>query len=563
MEAEPADRHAEPDARRRRRRRPRLWDDLRALGGAGRRRRGRAAAADRDRAARRRPRPARGRPGHRQDAARPRRRPRAGPADGPHPGHARPPPVRRHRAPACSSPAGLRFVPGPVFTNLLLVDEINRATPRTQSALLEAMQERQVSIEGTTHRLPGPVPRPRDPEPGRVRGHVRAAPGPARPVPAAGPHRLPGRRRRAADRPPLPGGRGAARRHRARASTRERLLEVRDLVRTVRVADEVEAYLVAVVRATREHPDLELGASPRATVALYRAAQAAAVLAGRAFVTPDDVKARRARGARAPPDRQPRPEPARRDRRRRAVALDPGSVSRRRRSPGPDRMAGRVLAAIALILVGSVARVPIAILLGRRHAAARRGPRRLGARRPRRHPLPAPPRRAAVAVRRDDPARDRGLEPPAAAAGLAARRRRGQRGRRGPGARRSTTARARHRRPAQRVDAPAVGAGAAPLPRLADRRGVFTPGSRGPLGRRPVRPPRGRASCGRAPTRSSSGRGRSPRPSWSRPTAGATSSARAAAWPRTRPGSRACARTPPATRCGASTPGRAPGSAAR
>ena len=91
--------------------------------------------------------------------------------------------------------AGLRFIPGPVFTNLLLVDEINRATPRTQSALLEAMQERQVSIEGTTHRLPDPVPGHGDPEPGGVRGHVRPAAGPARPVPAAGPHRLPGRRR--------------------------------------------------------------------------------------------------------------------------------------------------------------------------------------------------------------------------------------------------------------------------------------------------------------------------------------------------------------------------------
>ena len=72
---------------------------------------------------------------------------------------------------------------------------------------------------------------------------------------------------------------------------RERLLELRDLVRSVRVADEVEAYLVDLVRATRAHPDVELGASPRATVALYRTAQAAAVLGGRDFVTPDDVKA--------------------------------------------------------------------------------------------------------------------------------------------------------------------------------------------------------------------------------------------------------------------------------
>ena len=65
---------------------------------------------------------------------------------------------------------------------------------------------------------------------------------------------------------------------------------MRDDVRRIRVADEVEAYLVAVVRATRSHPDVQLGASPRATVALYRAAQAAALLDGRAFVLPDDVK---------------------------------------------------------------------------------------------------------------------------------------------------------------------------------------------------------------------------------------------------------------------------------
>ena len=68
------------------------------------------------------------------------------------------------------------------------------------------------------------------------------------------------------------------------------MLEVRELVRQVHVSDAVEAYVVALSRATRDHPDLELPASPRATVALYRASQAAALLAGRGFVTPDDVK---------------------------------------------------------------------------------------------------------------------------------------------------------------------------------------------------------------------------------------------------------------------------------
>jgi MoxR-like ATPase len=187
-------------------------------------------------------------------------------------------------------PTGLRFVEGPVFTNLLLVDEINRATPRTQSALLEAMQERQVSVEGTTHRLPDPF-------------LVIAT---QNPVEFEGTFALPQAQldrfllRAEVGYPDPLGERQIARRHQQIADpldiiepviARERLLDLRDLVRTVRVADEVEAYLVDLVRATRTHPDVELGGSPRATVALYRTSQAAAVLAGRDFVTPDDVKA--------------------------------------------------------------------------------------------------------------------------------------------------------------------------------------------------------------------------------------------------------------------------------
>ena len=187
-------------------------------------------------------------------------------------------------------PTGLRFVEGPVFTNVLLVDEINRATPRTQSALLEAMQERQVSVEGTTHRLPDPF-------------LVLAT---QNPVEFEGTFALPQAQldrfllRAEVGYPDPVGERQIARRHQATADpldaiepviARDRLLDLRDLVRTVRVADEVEAYLVDLVRATRTHPDVELGASPRATVALYRTSQAAAVLAGRDFVTPDDVKA--------------------------------------------------------------------------------------------------------------------------------------------------------------------------------------------------------------------------------------------------------------------------------
>jgi MoxR-like ATPase len=180
-------------------------------------------------------------------------------------------------------------VQGPVFTNVLLVDEINRATPRTQAALLEAMQERQVSIEGVTRPLPDPF-------------LVLAT---QNPIEFEGTFSLP---QAQVDRfllrvrigyPDAAGERQIARRHQAAADPLEtiepildgpRLIALRDEVRRLRVADEVETYIVDLVRATRLHPDLQLGASPRSSVALYRAAQAAAFLAGRAFVLPDDVK---------------------------------------------------------------------------------------------------------------------------------------------------------------------------------------------------------------------------------------------------------------------------------
>jgi MoxR-like ATPase len=184
----------------------------------------------------------------------------------------------------------LRFAPGPVFTNILLVDEINRATPRTQAALLEAMQERQVSIEGTTRPLPLPFVVLATQNPVEFEGTFA--------LPQAQLDRFLLRVR--IGYPDEAAERAIARRHQAAAEPldavqpvveRDALLALRDAVRTVRVADEVEGYVVALVRATRASPDLQLGASPRATVALYRAAQAAAVLDGRRFVLPDDVKA--------------------------------------------------------------------------------------------------------------------------------------------------------------------------------------------------------------------------------------------------------------------------------
>jgi len=183
----------------------------------------------------------------------------------------------------------LRFAPGPVFTNVLLVDEINRATPRTQAALLEAMQERQVTVEGMTRALPDPFVVLATQNPIEFEGTFS--------LPQAQLDRFLVRGR--IGYPDAAGERRIARRYQDGAEPLDAIpsvigaadvIELRRRARTALVADEVEAYVVAIVRATREHPDIQLGASPRASVGLYRAAQAAAVLAGRDFVTPDDVK---------------------------------------------------------------------------------------------------------------------------------------------------------------------------------------------------------------------------------------------------------------------------------
>jgi MoxR-like ATPase len=184
----------------------------------------------------------------------------------------------------------LRFVPGPVFTNVLLVDEINRATPRTQSALLEAMQERQVSVEGTTRPLPQPFLLLATQNPIEYEGTFA--------LPEAQLDRFLVRLR--IGYPDAHGERRIARRYQAdaeplvnvgRALDGPTVMGLRERVRQIRVSDEVEAYLTDIVRATRDHADIQLGGSPRASVALYRASQAWAFLDGRAFVRPDDVKA--------------------------------------------------------------------------------------------------------------------------------------------------------------------------------------------------------------------------------------------------------------------------------
>jgi MoxR-like ATPase len=185
------------------------------------------------------------------------------------------------------------FHPGPVFTDLLLADEINRAPAKTQAALLEAMQERQVTVDGVPRSL-GPL------------FTVFAT---QNPVEYEGTYPLPEAqldRFLLKIRVPYPSldaelemlGRyeaGEDPEHRGAAPDAvldaERLAAVRAAIDGVRVAPEVRGYVADIVRATRDDPALTLGGSPRATVALFKVARAAAVLAGRDFATPDDVKA--------------------------------------------------------------------------------------------------------------------------------------------------------------------------------------------------------------------------------------------------------------------------------
>jgi MoxR-like ATPase len=182
-----------------------------------------------------------------------------------------------------------QFMPGPAFTNILLADEINRATPRAQSALLECMGERQVTVDGETRVLLRALSGAGDAEPYRVRGHL--------PLPEAQLDRFLFRVQlgylSAAEEEAMLVALGG--RHPIEqigpvldGDTVARLAEQ---VWTIHVDPSVRRYIVALIQATRSHPDLALGASPRGSLALYRAAQARAAIAGRAFVLPDDVQA--------------------------------------------------------------------------------------------------------------------------------------------------------------------------------------------------------------------------------------------------------------------------------
>jgi MoxR-like ATPase len=182
----------------------------------------------------------------------------------------------------------LSFHRGPVFANVLLADEINRASPRTQSALLESMSEAQVTIDGATHPLPAPffviaTQNPVDyqgtyplPEAQLDRFLLRIGVG----YPALADEMTMLYARQRQD--PLLGVEALA--------SMEDLLAMQGEVREVEVKEAVAGYLLAIVAATREHRAVDLGASPRGALALFRAAQARAFLRGRRYASPDDVE---------------------------------------------------------------------------------------------------------------------------------------------------------------------------------------------------------------------------------------------------------------------------------
>jgi MoxR-like ATPase len=187
-----------------------------------------------------------------------------------------------------------RFRQGPVFTNLLLADEINRTPPKTQAALLEAMEERQVSVEGQGHPLPDPFLVVATQNPVEYEGTY--------PLPEAQLDRFLFKLR--IGYPSAEQEQAVLARHDAGmdphdlatlgvtpVAGRQDLEAARREVAGVRVEARVQAYIVAIARATRESPSLELGVSPRGATMLLHAAKAWAWLAGKPYVTPDEVKA--------------------------------------------------------------------------------------------------------------------------------------------------------------------------------------------------------------------------------------------------------------------------------
>jgi MoxR-like ATPase len=184
--------------------------------------------------------------------------------------------------------SSFEFRPGPVFVHILLADEINRATPRTQAALLEAMQESQVTIDGVTHPLPAPFLVLATQNPIEYEGTF--------PLPEAQLDRFlmrvtlgyPSQEDEAQIL--LDQRKGHPIDHIEKVVDGKELLELRDAVTSVHVDASLLQYILAIVGATRSHSEIALGASPRGSLALYKASQALAAVRGRDYVQPDDIK---------------------------------------------------------------------------------------------------------------------------------------------------------------------------------------------------------------------------------------------------------------------------------
>jgi MoxR-like ATPase len=180
------------------------------------------------------------------------------------------------------------FRPGPILANIVLADEVNRATPRTQSSLLQAMEEQQVTVEGVTYPTPRPFMVLATQNPVELEGTF--------PLPEAQLDRFMLRlnvgypSREQEEQIILSHGHGHPLGELQPVVSPEAVLALGATVGDVRVSPDIRRYVTDLVRSTREHDQIELGVSPRGSLALYRGAQAYAMIHGRSFVTPDDVK---------------------------------------------------------------------------------------------------------------------------------------------------------------------------------------------------------------------------------------------------------------------------------
>lgn len=181
------------------------------------------------------------------------------------------------------------FRNGPIIAQIVLADEINRATPKTQAALLEAMEERQVTVDGITHKMPEPFLILATQNPIEYEGTF--------PLPEAQLDRFLLRIRLGYPTPEEELTMLAAQQHAHPVDKIQQVIQIHELleaqqaVRHIYVANEVIKYIIDIVTATRHHRDVELGSSPRGSLALFRTSQTRAAMTGRDYVIPEDVKA--------------------------------------------------------------------------------------------------------------------------------------------------------------------------------------------------------------------------------------------------------------------------------